>query len=416
VQPVYSGPKYRCIYLFNFLRVLDAEREQSVNELWKKLKNDPTFYSWFHQQKPEALASMSYDALLAQYQKESPKIKKIAPKVYDLDSFEIGMERPLASAQAIAVAEFLGLSKNTKMSTYEQNIIEMRAGDTVKFGDKQFVLGEFLGAGNASHIYAIEGRDDAVIRIPYLSVFSQRQDLQQTFNNDNLSASREYLRQHVQFMKSINGMPCAKILEEDPLNRFVVASRVNGNKNAREFYFNLVKKAFPVEGNTQKDTPSYLKESIKYLLERDKGRDSLFYKLHTSTRDAKFDQEIRESLKLSEKYINQSMYPDSEFQYIYLRTRDKLYFLRMLENVANAEEKQMLKSLIKIEKDIMENKYKQQQNSFPLNLGFLTVCDFYNEGVFSGHDAVLRQMVWDGKTWVAVDADYLDVSVLSFEK
>jgi hypothetical protein len=88
----------------------------------------------------------------------------------------------------------------------------------------------------------------------------------------------------------------------------------------------------------------------------------------------------------------------------------------MLENVANAEEKQMLKSLIKIEKDIMENKYKQQQNSFPLNLGFLTVCDFYNEGVFSGHDAVLRQMVWDGKTWVAVDADYLDVSVLSFEK
>ncbi len=54
-------------------------------------------------------------------------------------------------------------------TVYEELVLSLRAGDTVRFGNDQYTLGEFLGAGNASHVFAIAGNPRAVIRIPFLS-------------------------------------------------------------------------------------------------------------------------------------------------------------------------------------------------------------------------------------------------------
>ncbi len=51
---------------------------------------------------------------------------------------------------------------------YEENVISLRKGDTVKFGDKSFKLGKFLGSGNATHIYALADNPKMVIRIPFI--------------------------------------------------------------------------------------------------------------------------------------------------------------------------------------------------------------------------------------------------------
>lgn len=64
------------------------------------------------------------------------------------------------------------LSLPSEISTYEQAVLQLRAGDTVNFGSESFRLGRFLGAGNASHVFQIvdaKGKPTGeVLKIPFL--------------------------------------------------------------------------------------------------------------------------------------------------------------------------------------------------------------------------------------------------------
>lgn len=52
---------------------------------------------------------------------------------------------------------------------YEAAVLALKKGDSVQFGSKIFKLGEFLGSGNASHIFALADQPDTVIKIPFLA-------------------------------------------------------------------------------------------------------------------------------------------------------------------------------------------------------------------------------------------------------
>ena len=59
-----------------------------------------------------------------------------------------------------------------KFSAYEEKVLLLKIGDTVAFsGGKTFKLGRFLGAGNASHVFEVEGLPDAVLKIPFAANF-----------------------------------------------------------------------------------------------------------------------------------------------------------------------------------------------------------------------------------------------------
>lgn len=52
---------------------------------------------------------------------------------------------------------------------YTARVLSLQAGDTVAFGDATFKLGRFLGRGNTSHVWEIEGEPNWVLRIPFYS-------------------------------------------------------------------------------------------------------------------------------------------------------------------------------------------------------------------------------------------------------
>ena len=53
-----------------------------------------------------------------------------------------------------------------KYSKYDEVTALLRQGDRVKLGDRIYTLGEFLGAGNATHIYANADDPTTAILIP----------------------------------------------------------------------------------------------------------------------------------------------------------------------------------------------------------------------------------------------------------
>ena len=55
------------------------------------------------------------------------------------------------------------------LDAYDRAVLFLRKGDTVRYKSGTYVLGEFLGSGNATHVWAIEGDPNKVIRIPFLS-------------------------------------------------------------------------------------------------------------------------------------------------------------------------------------------------------------------------------------------------------
>lgn len=55
-------------------------------------------------------------------------------------------------------------------SVYERLVLSLKKGDTIVFDGHEYTLGDFLGAGNMSHVYAIAGTR-TVIRLPFVSDF-----------------------------------------------------------------------------------------------------------------------------------------------------------------------------------------------------------------------------------------------------
>jgi hypothetical protein len=119
---------------------------------------------------------------------------------------------------------------------YEEKVFYLRKGDTLDFGGEKIKLGAFLGAGDATHIYEIEGQDEVVLRIPFGSIrgfsnlaFYWRQ-MKETADK-SLSLSR--LRDPMNPEKPL--VPYARVIRTDPQNRFLIVQKIRGDENGRDF-------------------------------------------------------------------------------------------------------------------------------------------------------------------------------------
>jgi hypothetical protein len=118
---------------------------------------------------------------------------------------------------------------------YEHLLIGLKQGDTVVFDGRSFKLGKFLGAGNTTHIYEIQGTNQA-IRLPYLTdnyfidgaVVGDPQA-----QSTRLQKIRSFVTTTFQHLRKKKG--AVKIYHLDPHDRFMLVEKIQGKQNGTSF-------------------------------------------------------------------------------------------------------------------------------------------------------------------------------------
>lgn len=123
---------------------------------------------------------------------------------------------------------------------YERLILQLKQGDTVVFDGQAFKLGRFLGAGNATHVFELEG-EGAVIRLPFLADGMFRFSAMNEFDVQKIRYSQglEFTKHTAKALKGSGG--AVKVLKEDPHGRFLVTEKVSGTQTGAGFLGSLLK-------------------------------------------------------------------------------------------------------------------------------------------------------------------------------
>lgn len=115
---------------------------------------------------------------------------------------------------------------------YESAVINIRKGDTVAFDNQVYKLGNFLGAGNQTHIYELAGYSDRVIRIPFLT-----DEIFHRIKLPRLQQLRSSSLEVAQALKKKRG--AVKVFTQDSQGRFLIVEKVNGSQNADDFLLSI---------------------------------------------------------------------------------------------------------------------------------------------------------------------------------
>ena len=117
------------------------------------------------------------------------------------------------------------------LSRFDEQVLLMRRGDRLRFRSaagttREVVLGRFLGAGNASQIYALEGQPDRVLRVPLVAGDAR------TRLADPIAFALERLAQFASPPKA-RGVRHARVFETG--EGYVIQERIPGTLNGRTF-------------------------------------------------------------------------------------------------------------------------------------------------------------------------------------
>ena len=153
---------------------------------------------------------------------------------------------------------------------YESTVLSLKRGDTVVFDGVEYRLGLFLGAGNTTHVFSIEGTR-MVLRLSFLSDFiweklKRRYPMTQ---HERLNYIRARTKSTAQALRTKKG--AVKIYKTDPDGRFMVAHKVHGTFSGAKLLGNLITFKGKVSGDTPLFYPSYehmLDQQLMTPLER----------------------------------------------------------------------------------------------------------------------------------------------------
>ncbi|MBL7544235.1 MAG: hypothetical protein JNL11_10475 [Bdellovibrionaceae bacterium] len=124
---------------------------------------------------------------------------------------------------------------------YEAAVLSLKQGDTVRFGLKTFKLGEFLGNGNASHIFALAHQPDThqpemVIKIPFLAA-----NLANPNSIKGFQTVVDWRKSHYDRMLEVNRRSFLALEKErndiltDADFRYILMPRIRGSVLASDF-------------------------------------------------------------------------------------------------------------------------------------------------------------------------------------
>jgi hypothetical protein len=222
--------------LIKIMSRIESERGGIQISFFKKYKNDAVFAEWCNHQPKEAFADT--DKLAAKYKafrlktKNPPAMKK---KVIDLDrgciELDLGLcEKVFDTDQSLLYGT--GFPPQFRVTGSDRLLSHVRAGDELRIGGQRFQIGEFLGSGNASHVFALKDHPDLVIKLPYvppyffLNYTSQRKTVQQSF-------IEEFVKHRPEGLNAVEVKGWGRHYE------YAIAGRVNGNENGADFISKL---------------------------------------------------------------------------------------------------------------------------------------------------------------------------------
>ncbi|MAW07849.1 MAG: hypothetical protein CME61_06145 [Halobacteriovoraceae bacterium] len=185
-----------CLYLAlaDFSARSDTDRHDEIVEFWKAYKSDPSFVSYVKEEIEKRGLNSDYTDKLFNYPSVSDllPIKDEVYKIFeDYKKTNKAIIAPEPPKEVNLSLEFLRSEPNVggeiipwfranwsvetrALTTYEADLLSLKRGDTVNIDGKKFRLGNFLGAGNTTHVYEIldaNGKATSVIRLPAVADF-----------------------------------------------------------------------------------------------------------------------------------------------------------------------------------------------------------------------------------------------------
>jgi hypothetical protein len=155
---------------------------ETSTRLLLDFKNDPYFSIWLNKNWSELIVSEKYFApshleeALTQYAKvvSSDEARSIRLSHQGQSVRLFGEEIKSRNNEFCEICEAYSPDHapyyDYSRSEYAMRVLQLKSGDTVTFADgKSYKLGNFLGRGNSTHIFALADRPDQAIRIPYYS-------------------------------------------------------------------------------------------------------------------------------------------------------------------------------------------------------------------------------------------------------
>jgi hypothetical protein len=171
-------------------------------------------------------------------------------------------------------------------TTTEYRMLRLRKGDYVDYDGRRFRLGRFLAAGNATHIYEIEGRSDAVLRLPFLVAGLVTRSHKAETPAKHLDKARLYIQHFATHMGQMrNGV---KILEVDPKSRFIMVERLHPEFDGAQYI--RAKLGINVEAEkTLEQSVTFVSEKLKTKAIKDERLLKLFCLMRANGHFPKID-------------------------------------------------------------------------------------------------------------------------------
>ncbi len=202
----------------------DESRPKNASYFFDAFKNIPGFREWFQRMSGRsALRSVdindpnAFYSLLAQFKRAEPPHAK--SRTLDLTQNNQALSKPArahANPQLQRVRDPRSSTssiqadyKKSPMLQYEAEVLSLARGDAVKVngqreGGKSITLGPFLGAGNSNHVWRQASNPERVLRIPFIPGFRLFQR-EAGARSVNYQPPIDYARDHIQSDMAFEG-------------------------------------------------------------------------------------------------------------------------------------------------------------------------------------------------------------------
>ena len=221
----------------------DFKRSGSTKKFWDKYKSDPLFAAWIEEKSSGIFVAARFKddrrilEWIDEYDHLSAKAKaRIRPanEVVDLGA---ACNENLCGPRY--VQELLDRPDVIRQLTvYDSQVLRLRPGDTVVFGEDRFVLGEFLGSGNATQVWEIVGDPDHVLRIPFLAGPLREQN-RALLAAEGKELTLEHVRSYIGRLRTSpdleEGIPHVKVAQVGANNMFARVGRIHGKETGDAF-------------------------------------------------------------------------------------------------------------------------------------------------------------------------------------
>lgn len=217
--------------VLNALTVPDYHRTPEQLLLLKRYKNDPEFAQFIDNAAQLPREATSILKAFESRRAALPPLPRTALTV-DLAKESVRTSQAPHCPACVLLPNHLGLGA-FGLTEHDFRILSLRKGDSIRHGDKTVLLGEFVGAGNTTHIYEVAGQPDRVVRIPFDTLADQEN-------------ARKFMKDYIDSAATIPAdIPRAQILEVGPRGAYVIVERIHGTTDGRTFLESLPSRANP---------------------------------------------------------------------------------------------------------------------------------------------------------------------------